>query len=229
MDDNINPTEPLDLDPIEARVNAATAGPWKALEARGEHWYAISANEAVAWISSNDGSNESQREPDAQFIAHAREDVPALLAEVKRLRSIVAETTEREQQHIDYAQYCSRRAHQAEQRFAAVVRQAEYYASLPENEHDYRNGKRMAGIVVLDALKRHDIVAALGAPVGDEEHTPSANELRAQGVGYAEEYLVRKDQFSGRTLELLTDLAELVRAGEFVSDMPVVPDTRNEQ
>lgn len=52
----------LDLDAIEARVAAASPGPW-------------------VITGDNPCSNG-----DGPFIAHAREDVPALLAEVRRLR-----------------------------------------------------------------------------------------------------------------------------------------------
>lgn len=54
----VPPGAPLDLDAIEARANASTDSPWA---------FAATA--------------------DAHFIAHARTDVPALCAEIRRLRS----------------------------------------------------------------------------------------------------------------------------------------------
>lgn len=76
----MNTTEPMtqdQLDAIQERVDAATLGPW-----------------------SNDyGGNVDQVDPDgariadnltqadAEFIAHARQDVPALLADNERLRA----------------------------------------------------------------------------------------------------------------------------------------------
>jgi hypothetical protein len=51
------------LTEIEARVSAATPGPWT--------------------------TYDDDSEADAEFIAHAREDIPALLAEVKQLREQV--------------------------------------------------------------------------------------------------------------------------------------------
>jgi hypothetical protein len=83
----------LDLDPIKAREAAATPGPW-----------AI-ANVAPAWASGRDewnvvpgvidqctsaGCGPIVEPADADFIAHARTDVPALLAEVERLRAELA-------------------------------------------------------------------------------------------------------------------------------------------
>ena len=51
---------------IETRVNAAQPAPWTETEVRSDE-YSILAG-------------------DIAFIAHAREDVPALIAEVRRLR-----------------------------------------------------------------------------------------------------------------------------------------------
>ncbi|WP_037161013.1 hypothetical protein [Rhodococcoides fascians] len=77
----------LDLDAIEARAEATTEGPWCAITSgipNGDHWYVCSAEgESLAYISADDGINEDQREPDAEFIAHARTDVPALLAALR--------------------------------------------------------------------------------------------------------------------------------------------------
>lgn len=74
----------LDLDAIEARANSAMAGPWKAEEYRG---FNRKDAEWVVWM--NDAKTEDNtilEQPDAEFIAHAREDVPALVAEVRRTR-----------------------------------------------------------------------------------------------------------------------------------------------
>jgi hypothetical protein len=70
----------LDLDAIRARVDAATEGPWTADALAGDldapSGYRVA--EVLAWS-----------DPDAEFIAHARTDVPALLAEVERLQARV--------------------------------------------------------------------------------------------------------------------------------------------
>lgn len=90
----------LDLAAIKARAEAATPGPWKVPIA---NVFVVVAPNAphhnppeglcppypwrvVVEPSLNDPSAE-----DAEFIAHAREDVPALVAEVERLREEVAE------------------------------------------------------------------------------------------------------------------------------------------
>lgn len=70
---------PEDLDAIEARANAATAGPWYAsqrqdavqLGSHGQWWYPPKPR--------------MEESPDAAFIAHARTDVPDLIARVREL------------------------------------------------------------------------------------------------------------------------------------------------
>lgn len=81
----------LDLDAIQARADAATRGPWKYREKFyteeaergcevGEDNYAVP--QMVA--RTNRGRGDSGR-ADAEFIAHAREDVPALVAALRRV------------------------------------------------------------------------------------------------------------------------------------------------
>jgi len=77
--------EPVDLlASIEARANAATEGPWE----QGHNW------DASQWIKGGSGGRKFRPSSDtsygwvpttadAEFIAHARTDVPALLALVR--------------------------------------------------------------------------------------------------------------------------------------------------
>lgn len=82
-------TDPLtdeQLAAIEARASAATRGPWDSI---GERVYAGGAS---AWVVAEskmwglDGERDDYA-ADAAFVAGARADVPALLAEVRRLRA----------------------------------------------------------------------------------------------------------------------------------------------
>ncbi len=84
MTNTVNQPEPLDLDAIEARAAAATPGPWGANTPPG----VVAANGRNV-LGVFGGSAQDER--DAEFTAHAREDVPALLAEVRRLRARVVE------------------------------------------------------------------------------------------------------------------------------------------
>jgi hypothetical protein len=85
----------LDLDDIKARAEAATPGPWFPDEGKAKVY-----NHAgeVAWcrdvVSRGHGAYAigGQNSANARFTAHAREDVPALIAEVERLRGILGET-----------------------------------------------------------------------------------------------------------------------------------------
>lgn len=114
--------QPLDLDQIEARANAATEGPWDvhahAHPASGcrclscddpivgftvDHPKALDCDDIVAARSAEGQLNPFRRPlascdhgpllsyADADFAAHARTDVPAMAAEIRRLRARVAE------------------------------------------------------------------------------------------------------------------------------------------
>lgn len=87
--------EPLTLGPdqlaaIATRAEAATPGPW----CTDHTWDIYQGAEYVPGVSRWIGEmrRDVANEPfaDAEFIAHARQDVPALLAEVDRLRARIA-------------------------------------------------------------------------------------------------------------------------------------------
>lgn len=71
----------LDLDAIQARVEAATPGPW-VHEDPGFHANRITSERG-------DIAYTIVEEADGQFIIHAREDVPRMVAEIRRLRKII--------------------------------------------------------------------------------------------------------------------------------------------
>ena len=96
----------IDLDAIKARAEAATPGPWNAdVAQRGDCvvWgpngrFVLNAQAEPHWVEFPEGwptkrsvAFDADRR-DVEFIAHAREDVPALVAEVERLRGDVAES-----------------------------------------------------------------------------------------------------------------------------------------
>lgn len=80
------------LEQIQARAVAATPGPWDC--------YGDGAHEVFDAGEYSDGDPGEVVAPvvtklnDAEFIAHAREDIPALLAEVARLREALTITDE---------------------------------------------------------------------------------------------------------------------------------------
>ncbi len=65
---------------IKARCEAATEGPWEQEDCRENH---------IATATGMDIAH-APKQINAQFIAHARTDVPALLTEVERLRELMA-------------------------------------------------------------------------------------------------------------------------------------------
>lgn len=100
-------SEQLDLEPIKARERAATKGPWKAKKTAdgrcdgivpdyhnhaGEDCYDYARDDfkmcpATDEIVTTDSGVYGPSWPDAEFIAHARTDIPALIAEIERLRA----------------------------------------------------------------------------------------------------------------------------------------------
>lgn len=81
-----------DLRDIEERASKAKAGPWRFGYEWGnagdfeDDWHRIAG--PGGQVCGNYGYEEGGviREEDAAFIAHSREDIPALVAEVRRLR-----------------------------------------------------------------------------------------------------------------------------------------------
>lgn len=84
--------ERLDLDAIRARVADASKGPWTC------------GADGLVWAPRlGDPVSSSELIEDAKFIAHARTDVPALLAEVERLTGELATMTgHRDDTQIEY-------------------------------------------------------------------------------------------------------------------------------
>ena len=85
-----DPMTPERLAEIEARAEAATEGPWEAWD-RG-----IGFEVHVNGEGLNSEFRETFRQADAEFIAAARTDVPALLAEVRRLQAAVERVRDRQ-------------------------------------------------------------------------------------------------------------------------------------
>jgi hypothetical protein len=87
----------LDLDAIRKRVDATSPGEWLAISDNGrKNGIAVLGERtkrgtglAIAVFA---GADVPQRHADAAFCAHARTDVPALVAEVERLRAELAAT-----------------------------------------------------------------------------------------------------------------------------------------
>lgn len=78
-----------DVEAIEGRAEAATDGPWASVD----EWVSgIGADRTFTMIEapSRYVSRDVSNGWDADFIAHAREDVPALIAYVRELEAALA-------------------------------------------------------------------------------------------------------------------------------------------
>ncbi|HEU4454906.1 MAG TPA: hypothetical protein VFR81_17720 [Longimicrobium sp.] len=86
-----NEITPEELDEIEERCRRASPGPWISyIEGRDQ------SSGSSFIMTGPDGSGEDiemsgATTDDQDFIAHARQDVPRLLAEVRRLRARLAD------------------------------------------------------------------------------------------------------------------------------------------
>ncbi|GEL95375.1 hypothetical protein [Cellulomonas composti] len=85
---------------IRARVEAASEGPWTVIahdHARSRHetterMWVWGPRHSVAQVGLADVDDEADPiRADAEFVAHARDDVPDLLDEIDRLRAVVSE------------------------------------------------------------------------------------------------------------------------------------------
>lgn len=74
----------LDLDAIKTRCERVTVGPWQFYQDGNTGWVAAD-DEPEAAIA------QTVRLQDAEFVAHARADVPALVAEVERQAAVISE------------------------------------------------------------------------------------------------------------------------------------------
>ncbi|MCG7345364.1 hypothetical protein MHZ92_14590 [Sporosarcina sp. ACRSL] len=77
------------LEAIRKRAEAATVGEWEYFNPRLYSHSIVKSGD----IDGRSIAKEISREADGEFIAHAREDIPALLAEVERLQAAYEDMT----------------------------------------------------------------------------------------------------------------------------------------
>jgi hypothetical protein len=82
-DDNASPVI-LDMDAIRQRCIMATLGPWKSYVEGRDH----DSGSSFIMTSGEDIELIGASVADQDFIAHARQDVPQLLAEIQRLKAM---------------------------------------------------------------------------------------------------------------------------------------------
>lgn len=79
----------MDLETIEQRTNAATQGPWKRSAEQDDTPVVYRNHPAVAGAAEVIFTADWGTEADAEFTAHARQDVPDLVARVRELEKSV--------------------------------------------------------------------------------------------------------------------------------------------
>lgn len=85
MSDKTNELPASYLRDIEQRCGAAKAGPWKSFIEGRDH----SSGDSFIQTQVDDIYLTGATLADQDFIAHAREDVPRLLAEIQRLQALL--------------------------------------------------------------------------------------------------------------------------------------------
>ena len=84
---------------IEARERAATPGPWRRWVGKLTQSVSVmqgtGRDEVVHWTGFDNSHLSGNRRANGAFIAHARQDVPELTAEVRRLRNELAAMKDR--------------------------------------------------------------------------------------------------------------------------------------
>lgn len=80
------------MNEIKARADAATAGPWEYRQAVGRPGVWVNGCKVAAVEAPNHppATQLYGRRNNAEFIAHARTDIPLLLEEIKRLKAMLA-------------------------------------------------------------------------------------------------------------------------------------------
>lgn len=144
---------------IEARANAAKPGPWK--RAEYEHGFEVQTGPdyGVCSVFKNTDGGFGQQIDNLEFIAHAREDIPFLLATIERLASEAA-ASERSLRlantvHEDHLQ----RAHEHGRRegIEMAAKVADSYQGAPitiEHPQDWaKHGERMSAIRIANKIR----------------------------------------------------------------------------
>ena len=90
------PLTDAEVDEIAARCEAATPGPWRSFAEGRDH---LGGNDFITAGGDEDQSPDIEltgaSRAGQDFIAHARPDIPRLVAEVRRLRRITDESGDR--------------------------------------------------------------------------------------------------------------------------------------
>jgi hypothetical protein len=154
-----------ELDAIRARVAAATPGPWEAGTAFccPDCGWVDGPKRTVCPVYEGAKRTHTLDANDAEFIASAREDVPALLAEVERLRE--AAVWEEDQVHRMVTNAHLRGAQETRERM-----QAEVERLTAERDASHRTGMDRMQQAIIDLLQVHNAPAEFIARIVEMEY-----------------------------------------------------------
>ena len=131
----------IDLEAIRARAEAATPGPWAYVD-NGFDGYIMSASEYLIVGGEPAEGRIEPDDPNADFIAHSREDIPALLAEVERqtaeIAAVTAERDAAENAVAKMAEYIVTLG-EADYHLCDVIPQEHHLKYQSKNDGDYDN------------------------------------------------------------------------------------------
>lgn len=106
-EDNDRPIDMHELDQIEGRAMAATSGPWQVLTEQGVDAAWVNAANSLddLPIMLLDYRSENENRANAEFVAHARQDVPRLIAALRqtqeRIHDLITANNREVEQRIE--------------------------------------------------------------------------------------------------------------------------------
>jgi hypothetical protein len=189
-------TMTIDLSAIRDRVDAATEGPWALSAIEDESgalaWRVAQPSEDLV-VGDYDSDGGVNFRDDAEFIANARQDVPALLAEIERL------TAERDQylsMLVEIGDSISPTGERPEEAFGTLVRDVQALAErkdVPDGASDVEWGMRVHRYdrAPFDNA-RDDKDHALASIASVNDHVASLNEATRRYAGDERAELIRR-------------------------------------
>ena len=101
-----DPMTPAERAEIAARAEAATPGPWATESMDGFHYLSHGIGDSLLTVD-DDEIGCVENKGDSTFIAHARTDIPRLLAEVERLAAENARLRDASKELLEVAKWAA--------------------------------------------------------------------------------------------------------------------------
>ena len=232
-----------ELEKIRARAEAATPGPWGFTPAPNSKFITSIYSDALGGPDKGDLAFANigewgQQNSDAEFIAHARQDIPALIAEVERLRELFMATRGRghwlTQKEYARAQSAEAREERLEGALRPFAKAADIYGAAiagwevrgdTETERRFSAGEEM---VLVPREPTGAMIAAgehawMNRNLADPKSEPLSDCYRAMvSAALSAEPLQQSDQGGGTPARYPegTTLAEALDAADLLAGYP---------